>query len=212
VVNEGTTREIGDAVSYAIAKGIRIEILVKLNEGPRSPAELSRELGIPLSTLSHHVSELERSGCIEEAETRRGSGNVVEHIYRAIRRAEQTAEGMADMTAAEQRVTVGLALQNAIAEHLAAFRAGAMNGDDQNLVLMWDWFNLDAEGREEVRREEEASWGRKKAIEARSAARRIQSGEPPVSVMVSSISHPRVRPAPKSASIFGGLSTLESQG
>ncbi len=198
-----STREIGDAVSYAIGHGIRIQILVTLNEGPRSPSELSRLLRIPLSKLQHHVAELVRSGSIEEADTR-VSGNVVEHLYRAVSRSEYSAEEMQEMDSEDQRVTVGLALQNAVAEHLAAFRAEAMNGDDPDLVLSWNWFNLDQEGRTEVTAELEGSWKRLVEIEARSTERRVHSGEEAQSIVISSIGHPRVRPAPEERG-FGSL-------
>lgn len=198
-----STREIGDAVSYAIGHGIRIQILVTLNEGTRSPSELSRLLRIPLSKLQHHITELVRSGSIEEADTR-VAGNVVEHLYRAVSRSEYSAEEMQEMDTEEQRVTVGLALQNAVAEHLAAFRADAMNGDDPNLVLSWNWFNLDQEGRAEITAELEDSWRRLVEIESRSTERRVHSGEDPQSIVVSSIGHPRVRPAPEERP-FGSL-------
>jgi Helix-turn-helix domain len=198
-----STREIGDAVSYAIGHGIRIQVLVTLNEGPRSPSELSRLLRIPLSKLQHHIGELVRSGSIEEADTR-VAGNVVEHLYRAVKRSEYSAEEMQEMDAEDQRVTIGLALQNAVAEHLAAFRAEAMNGEDPDLVLSWNWFNLDQEGRSEVTAELESSWKRLVEIEARSTERRVHSGEEPQSIVVSSIGHPRVRPAPEERA-FGSL-------
>jgi DNA-binding transcriptional ArsR family regulator len=197
------TREIGDAVSYAIGHGIRIQILVTLNEGSRSPSELARLLRVPLSKLQHHIVELVRSGSIEEADTR-VAGNVVEHLYRAVKRSEYSAEEMNEMGADDQRVTIGLALQNALAEHLAAFRADAMSGDDPNLVLSWNWFNVDAEGRAELTAELEESWQRLLEVETRASARRVRSGEEPQSVVVSSIGHPRVRPAPEERP-FGSL-------
>lgn len=194
-VKTAAGREIADAVSYAIAHRIRIEILVTLNEGARSPSELSRLLRVPLSKLQHHVIELVRSGSIEEADTR-VTGNVVEHIYRGIKPSRYSAEEMAAMDPDTQRVTIGLALQNAVAEHLSAFRVGAMTGDDPNLYLAWDWLNVDEEGRAELTAELEASWDRLQEIEARSTARRVRSGEEAQSVVISSIGHPRARPAP----------------
>jgi predicted transcriptional regulator len=188
-------REISDAVSYAIGHQVRIEILVILNVGAKSPAELARLLHKPLSTVQHHVAELAKSGSIEEAGEQR-NGNIVGHLYRAMRRWEYTAEEMAEMSEESQRATVGIALQNAAAEHLAAFREGAMDGSDPDLVLSWNWFNVDEEGKAEIARELADSWRRLQEIETRSAARSEQTKEEPRSVIVSSIAHPRVRPAP----------------
>lgn len=189
-------REIGDAVSYAIGHGIRIEILAILNEGVRSQGELARHLHLPQSKIQHHISELLRSGSIEEVEGRR-VGNIVERRYRALRKGEYTAEDYRQMSEETRRITVGVTLQNAVAEHLAAFRAGEMAGDDPNLLLAWDWFNVDEEGRAEIAGELTRSWERLHEIEARSAARRMRTDEAPRSVIVSSIAHPRVRPAPE---------------
>lgn len=202
-------REIGDAVSYALAHQIRVEILVALNERERGPAEISRLLGITLSRAQHHINALCEAGSIEEAKEGRRSGNLVAHVYRAISRSHYTAEEMAALDPAEQRVTIGLALQNALAEHLAAFRAGEMKGDDPNLILSWNWFEVDEEGQAELRAELDESWERIQEIEARSAKRRLESGDEARSMVVSSMSHPRVRPAPEDRRPFGSLVTRD---
>jgi hypothetical protein len=103
----------------------------------------------------------------------------------------------------------GVTLQNLIAEHLAAFAAERMRGDDPNVVVYWDWFNVDEEGRAEVTAELEESWRRLQAIEARSMDRRTRSKEEAQSVVVSSLGHLRVRPARGTSSI-GSL--VEEQG
>lgn len=188
-------REIGEAVSYAIAHGTRIEILAILNEGIRTQAEISRRLSVPLSTLQHHMAELLSSGSIEEVDSRL-VGNIVVHRYRALERGEFSTSDYLKMSEESQRTVVGLTLQNAFAEHLASFRAGKMRGDDPNLVVLWDWFNVDKEGEDELTAEMEEAWKRLRSVVARSIDRRNRSGEEPRSIMVSFIGHPRVRPAP----------------
>jgi DNA-binding HxlR family transcriptional regulator len=195
-----TGREISDAVSYAIGHGIRIEILAILNEGLRTQTELTRRLGLTQSKLQHHLAEMVKDGSIEEVEGRH-IGNLVERHYRALRKAEYSAEDYRDMPEETRRLIVGLTLQNTIAEHLAAFRGGEMKGEDPNLTLTWDWFNVDEKGKEELTAELAQSWKRLKAIEARSAVRRGQSKEDGQSVIISSIAHPRVRPAPGGADV-----------
>ncbi|MBS1886796.1 MAG: winged helix-turn-helix transcriptional regulator [Actinobacteria bacterium] len=195
--------EMGDAVSYALGHRIRLDVLVALNEKEQSPAELSRRLGITMSKIQHHVDELAARASIELAEVRQGPGNVLEHVYRAVSRSQYSAGDMAGLDALGQRVVVGATLQNSFAEHLAAFREDAMRGDDPDLVLMWNWFHLDEEGRREVRAELEASWRRMQAIEARSTARSVEEGKEARSVVISSIAHPRVRPAPADRPPFG---------
>jgi DNA-binding transcriptional ArsR family regulator len=192
----GKGREIEDAVSYAIGHGTRIEILAILNEGVRTQTEIARELGLTQSVLQHHIVELLNSDSIEEVDSRQvGNLNLREHRYRALRKGEYSVEDYLGMSEEEQKTTVGITLQNSMAEHLAAFRAGRLRGDDPNLVLRWDWFNVDEQGRAEVTAELEGSWQRLHEIEARSIDRRTRSKEEPQSVVISSIGHLRVRPS-----------------
>lgn len=190
------SREIGDAISYALAHQHRVEILVALNEQERSPTEISRLLGITLSQAQHHLNALCEAGSIEEAEEGRPAGNLVARVFRSARHSHYSADEMAALDPARQRATIGLALQGALAEHLAAFRTGEMKGDDPNLTLSWNRFDLDEQGRAELSAELDASWARIQGIEARSTERRTGSGEEATSMVVSSIAHPRVRPAP----------------
>ena len=201
-------REIGDAVSYAIGHVTRIQILALLNEGVRTQMEIARELGLTQSIVQHHIAELLRSNSIEEVNSR-PVRNLVEHRYRALKKGEYSVEEYRQMDEETRKATIGLTLQNSIAEHLAAFAAEKMRGDDPNVVLFWDWFNVDEEGCAEVTAELEASWRRLQEIEARSMDRRTRSKEEAQSVVVSSIGHPRVRPARGTSSI-GSL--IEEQG
>jgi DNA-binding transcriptional ArsR family regulator len=187
-------RDIEDAVSYALGHGTRIQILALLNEGPKTQAELVRVLGLSQPTIHHHLVELVKSGSIEELDGRR-VGNIVERRYRALKTGEFSVDDYREMSEVEGKVTIGITLQNAIAEHLAAYRADEIRGDNPNVVMNWAWLNLDEEGQAELTAELAGSWVRMKAIEAR-AAGRCSSSTPDGrrSVIVSSIAHPRVRP------------------
>jgi DNA-binding transcriptional ArsR family regulator len=189
-------RVIADAVPFALGRGIRIEILALLNEGVRTEAELARELRQPQSTTHHHLVELLNSGSIGETEGRR-VGNLTSRCYRALTNEEYSADDYRRMTEVEQEETIAFTLQNAIAEHLAALRGGALNGSDPSFILCWQWLILDDEGREELTEQLEEDWRGLKAIVERSNARRKSSGDPGSSVTVSMIAHPRVRPAPE---------------
>lgn len=195
-------RDRSSALSYALGHRLRIEILVLLNEGPRSPSELARELREPLSKVTHHVTELVNDGSIELAEVRQ-QRNTLEHVYRATRPSENSQEAWSEKPMAERHVEAGLLLQRLLAEHLAAFDAGAIT-EDEHVGLLWRWLNVDQEGRIEIAKEQEASWKRMEEIEARSVGRRADSGEPAQSIVVSSLAHRRVRPT-KWPPAFGEL-------
>jgi DNA-binding transcriptional ArsR family regulator len=59
---------------HALGDPTRWRIMGRLIDGPASVQELSRALGQPKGTLSHHVKVLEAAGLVRLAETRRVRG------------------------------------------------------------------------------------------------------------------------------------------
>lgn len=142
-----------------------------------------------------------KSKSIEVARTEQVR-NVNVNFYRAIELPFYSDEEIAAMTEEERQVTIAPALQAIIAEALAAFWAGKMIHDPR-LWLSWRWFNVDAQGREEIADEQARSWERIQEIEAQSVARRGRSGEPSESVIVASLGFERSRSTPHPPASFG---------
>lgn len=184
-------RSVEDAVTYAVARGIRVDILCYLNEAPRSPSELATIMGFRLSTIEHHIKELLASCSIELARVAKVR-NTNEHFYRAIEIPFYTDEEMWAMPVEVRQEIYGLILQSSTAETMAAFRAGKMRNDPR-VWMSWRWFNLDAQGRKDMAEEDARSWKRRQEIEAESACRRVETGEEPVSIIVSLHTHERCR-------------------
>lgn len=184
-------RSIEDAVSYAVAHGIRVDILCYLNEAARSPSELAELMGYPLSTIEHHIKELLASCSIELARVA-AVRNTNEHFYRAVEVPFYTDEEMWAMPFETRQEIYGLILQSSTAEAMAAFRAGKVS-NDPHVCMAWRWFNLDAQGRKDMADENARSWQRRQEIEAESADRRAKTGEAPVSVIVSLNAYERCR-------------------
>jgi predicted transcriptional regulator len=172
---KGQTRTIEDAVGYAVGHRIRIDALAILNEGKASPNEIAKQIGEGVSKVGHHVKELFDSGCIEfvGTEQRRGA---TEHYYRAIERPFISDEEARALPAKTKREFAALILQAIMAEGLASLRAGKMDADD-DIWMSWRSLNLDAQGQREVADEQAESYARVAEIEARSAARLVESGE-----------------------------------
>ncbi len=187
-------RSVEEARVYAIGHRIRNEILSILHEGPRSPSELVKLLGLPLSTLTHHIDELADDDSIELA-TVEMVGNTEEHFYRAVEVPFYSDEEMWAMSEEKRQVTYGMILQSAMAEALAAFWAGKMSSDPR-VWMSWCWFNVDAQGREDIADELARSWARVQEIEAESTARRIESGEDATSIIVTLMGFMRNRTSP----------------
>jgi DNA-binding transcriptional ArsR family regulator len=187
-------RRVEDAVSYSLGHRIRIEVLAILNEGVHTPEELSRLIHQPLSRIGHHIKELLDDGSIELARIEQVR-NAVQHYYRAVEVPFYSDEEIAAMPAEKKQATAGVILQAVMAEALAAFWAGKMINDPR-VWLSWRWFNVDEQGREDIADEQARSWARVQEIEAESAGRCVESGDPTTSVIVTSLGYMRCRSSP----------------
>jgi DNA-binding transcriptional ArsR family regulator len=188
-------REIQDAVSYAIGHRIRVEILTVLHEkADASAIELARIVRQPLSTVTHHIGALLKSGSIQIGRTERvRSGE--QRFYSLVTPMYVSDEEWAELSERDRQEICRSLLQSIGAEALASFWAGKITADPRHFVC-WAWFNVDAQGREDIAEEQIRSWQRIEAIEREASERCVQSGDEPFSVLVSSLSFERVRNAP----------------
>jgi DNA-binding transcriptional ArsR family regulator len=187
-------RGFQEAVSYAVGHRIRVEILVALHDlETASATELARIVHEPLSTVTHHVSELLKAGSIRIARTEKVR-SVNQHFYSVVNPLYLSDEDQASMSVEEQEEVCRVILQSLIAEALASFWAGNLV-DDPRLFLYWSWYNVDEEGRAAIADEQERAWKRFQAIEREAAARCAASGVEPFSVLVSQMSFRRARTA-----------------
>jgi hypothetical protein len=175
-------RNIEDAVAYAVAHRVRVEILGYLHECPRSPTELAKLMDYPLSKVEHHIRELVSSHSIELARVK-AVRNANEHFYRAVELPYFNDEEMWTMPVEVRQEIYGLILQSSMAEAQASFRAGKMSNDPR-VWMAWRWFNLDQQGRNDLADELARSWARAQEIESESTNRCVESGENAVSIVV----------------------------
>lgn len=175
-------RSVEDAVAYAVAHRVRVEILGYLHECPRSPSELAKLMRYPLSKVEHHIKELLASHSIELARVA-PVRNTNEHFYRAVELPFFNDEEMWMMPVEVRQEIYGLILQSSMAEAQASFRAGKMSNDPR-VWMAWRWFNLDVQGRNDLADELARSWRRVQEIEVESTDRRAKSGEEAVSTVV----------------------------
>ncbi len=187
-------RNVEDAVAYAVAHRVRVEILGYLHERPRSPSGLATLMGYPLSKVEHHIKELLASHSIELARIA-PVRNTNEHFYRAVELPYFNDEEMWAMPTETRQEIYGLILQSSMAEAQAAFRAGKMSNDPR-VWMAWRWFNLDTRGRNDLADELARSWARAQEIEAESTNRSAESGEETVSIVVCTQGFERCRTSP----------------
>ena len=187
-------KSIEEVISYAIGHRIRVQILVILSEGVFTPDQIARVIGEPTNKVSHHIKELVDAGSIELAKTEQVR-NTLQHYYRAVEMPYYSDEEFAAMTPQQRQVTLGLALQQIMAEAMAAFWAGKMVTDPRVWITQ-RWFNVDAQGREEIADELARSWERVREIEIDSLNRCSESGEETESVIVGQLGFLRERTGP----------------
>ena len=187
-------KRIEEVVTYAVGHRIRVHILIVLNEGTFTPGQIAQIIDEPLNNVSNHVRELLDAGSIELVKTEQAR-NTVQHYYRAVEMPEYSDEEVAAMTPEQRQVTAGLAIQSMIAEVMAGLWAGKMKNDPR-LWLAWDWFNVDAQGREDIADIQEESWKRIRDVEVEATNRRAKSGEEAISILVSQTGFERARKGP----------------
>jgi DNA-binding transcriptional ArsR family regulator len=187
----GQKRSVEEAVSYAIGHRIRIEILALLNEGTRSPTELAKLTGQPITTVGHHIKELVNSGCIELARIEKVR-NADQHFYRAVELPFVSDEEAELLPVAARQQYAAVILQALMAEGLAALWAGKMTSDP--VWMSWRWFNLDAQGQREAQDAQHEFWERIKDIDADSANRVALSGGATTSTIVAALGFERFKP------------------
>jgi DNA-binding transcriptional ArsR family regulator len=189
-------KSIEEVVSYAWGHRIRVHILIVLNEGTFTPAEIAEIIGEPLNNVSNHIRELADAGSIELVKVERRR-NANQHYYRAVELPHFSDRDIAAMTPEQRHVTAGLVIQSMGAEVMAGLWAGNMHSDPR-VWLAWDWFNVDVQGRQDIADEQERLWERVREIEVESINRCAESGEETSSVVVTQLGFRRARKGPRS--------------
>ena len=188
-------KTIEEVVEYAVSHRIRSQVLIVLNQGIYTAAEIADIIGEPLNKVGNHIRELLDAGSIEIADTKRRR-NFHQHYLRAVSTTFFSKGEAKAMTTQGRQVSAGLIIQSLVAEMMAGLWAGKMF-DDPRDWLTWDRFNLDAEGRQELYDEQEESWKRLDAIKAKAANRVAESGEQTAPYVVSMLGFERALEAPK---------------
>jgi DNA-binding transcriptional ArsR family regulator len=193
---DGKGRSLQDALSYAVGHRIRVEILTALHDLKSASAiELARIVHQPLSTVTHHIGEMLKAGSIRVERTEKVR-SVEQRFYSVVNPVFVSDEEMEELPEQQRQEFARVVLQSLMAEALAAFWAGKIT-DDPRIFLSWSWFNVDDQGRADIADEQFRSWQRIREIEREAEARCEESGEERFSVMVSSLSFPRSRTAPR---------------
>jgi DNA-binding transcriptional ArsR family regulator len=183
-------KRIEDAVQYALAHKIRVEILILLNEASYTVAEVAELIDIPISNVSNHIRRMLDDGSIEVGKRKTRRGTIV-HWYRAVELPYYSKEEAETLTEMERQVTAGLVVQSGLAEVMAALFKGYLA--DFRTILSWDWYNVDRQGRDDLEAENLRHLDRIREIECEAINRCAESGEETTPILVSLFSFVRAR-------------------
>jgi DNA-binding transcriptional ArsR family regulator len=82
---------IDPRMAKALSHPVRVRALAILQDREASPSEISREIGVPIVNVSHHIKVLRELGIIEQVATRHVRG-AVEHRYKIVRQHIMTVD------------------------------------------------------------------------------------------------------------------------
>jgi DNA-binding transcriptional ArsR family regulator len=159
----------------AMSHPLRAEILRILVERTASPAEMARELDEELSNVSYHAKQLVACECAELVSTRPVRG-ALEHFYRATERHLLLTEEWEELEPLIAEDLVCEFMQKILDDFVRSRKAGIV-GSDANFHLTRTPLVLDEAGYEEAMEIHERTRLEILEVEARSAARLVESGE-----------------------------------
>ncbi len=174
-------KRIEDVVQYALGHSTRVQILIVLNDGVHTAVELATIIDEPLSNVSNHLRRMLDDGSIEIAKEAR-KGNMVQFWYKAVEIPVYSTEEAEAMTPLQRQMTVGAIVQGGVAEVLAALHAGKLA--NPRSLLFWHWYNVDAQGREDMDAVSHRYLEEMREIEVESTNRRAESGEAGTTMLV----------------------------
>lgn len=190
---------IEEVVQYALGHKIRVHVLIVLNEGIYTAGEISQIIGVPLNTLHNHLRRMLDDGSIEIAREEK-KGNMMQYWYKAVETQTYTVEEFEDLPLLYRQNIVGAIVQSGTAEVMAGLYAGKLA--DPRACVYWDWYNLDARGRDEADALTERYIEDLRELEVQATNRAAASGEKTISMLldISFFERPRKgirRPRPK---------------
>lgn len=186
-------KAVEERVAFALSHRTRVYILMLLNEGTYDVDQIAEVIDESRDNVHYHLKELLDAGAIELARVE-PTRNTKKFFYRTVEMPNYSEEELINMTPEERQGVIGSTIQNMVAEMLSSFWARKMESY-RKLWLGWRWFNLDAQGREDLAEAQEDFWSRVHDIEGEATNRRAKTGEKALSMIVGLMGFPRERDA-----------------
>jgi len=183
-------KKIEEAVQFALAHWIRLEILILLNEAAYTTSRVAEITEIELKKVSNHIHEMLNHGSIEVAKEEKRHGTTV-YWYRALVIPEYTREEAEALTEMERQLIAGVIVQSGSAELMAALFKG--NLADPRSILSWDMYAVDGQARMDIEQDTVEYLERLKQRQCESVNRVAESKEETIPMIVNLATFQRAR-------------------
>jgi predicted transcriptional regulator len=174
-------KRIEEVVQFALGHKTRVHILIILNDGIYTAAELAAMIEEPLNNVHNHLRKMLDDGSIEIAKEER-KGNMTQYWYKAVEVQYYSQEEAEQLTQLQRHMTAGAIVQSGTAEVMAGLYATKLA--DPRAVVFWDKYHVDTKGRKDMEAENVRYLERLRAIEVESTNRRAKSGEQSVAMLL----------------------------
>lgn len=165
----------------ALTNGLRFRIMIVLSDQEASPKELADLLDADFKRVCEHVKLLERDGFIEMVDTDVRLGGTM-HIFRAKARPFVNTDDSESLTRDQREEISAAIIQAMILDLVRATEGGSMDSRPDRVLIRLPLL-LDDEGFREADELAVQHLEDLHEIQARSAARRAESGHPGVNAM-----------------------------
>ncbi len=173
---------LDERLAAALSHPTRSQALNILSERVASPKEISDEIDIDVSLVSHHVHKLVELDCAEEVYTKPRRG-ATEHFYRATVRHFFDADAWTAVPEGQRLEIVNGILSLVSRDLSAGLLAGTLHADDNHLSRTP--MKVDQQGWEEVLAVLEETLERLLQIREQAAVRIAETGVEPIHASVS---------------------------
>lgn len=200
---------LNEQFSLVISCEITVKTLILIADDIRSPKDVGERLGISTSKASHHLKKLERLGLAELVEERE-VGGAIQHFYRAVIRPIMS-DGEWDKLCIKERQLYSIWIVQLIL-------ADAAKSFDAELFDAYSYRHLsrspllvDRQGLREVAAIQNKAMHDSFEVVARSAERRIESGEEAINLISAMMCFPLPGPSEGPKLRSGSSATRESR-
>jgi predicted transcriptional regulator len=184
---------LNEKFSLVVSHEITVKTMILIADDMKSPKEIGDRLDISTSKASHHIKKLERLGLAELVEERE-VGGAIQHFYRAVIRPIVSDEEWDKLSIEERQLYSIWIVQLILADAAKSFDAELFDAYSER-HLSRSPLLVDRQGVGEVAAIQNKAMYDSFEVVAKSAERRLESGEEGINLLSAMMCFPLPEPA-----------------